>query len=340
MSTGCDQGRPDTVAVHNKIILQVLDLCIEFYTAAGVVRAVNNISFSLPAGQVLALAGESGSGKTVTALSILNLVAEPGRITAGKILLGNQNLCDLPEAALEKIRGKQIGMIFQNPLSALNPALKIGSQFLEAIQTHQQTSPREARQFSTGWLQLLGLQEPERIMASYPWQLSIGMCQRVVSAMALALQPQVLIADEPTSALDVGLQVKLIEEIDRLRRSSRSTVLFITHDLYLAQQIADSLAIMYAGSIIEYGKLRQLVNQPRHPYTQGLLQARILPGKPEIAFIPGMPPSLRDLPANQCAFEPRCRYSKRICREQKPVLLPADTGQTVACHLIRRQEGL
>ncbi|SCM83249.1 oligopeptide transporter subunit; ATP-binding component of ABC superfamily [uncultured Sporomusa sp.] len=333
MSGSCSTAHAAMVAPAGEFVLEVAQLRTEFCTVSGSLRAVNDISFSLAAGEVLVLAGESGSGKSVTALSILNLIAAPGKIAAGKIMLGKQNICNLPESSMEKIRGKQIGMIFQNPLSALNPLMRIGSQFVETLMVHNPIAKKEARQQSTEWLRRLALNEPGRIMASYPSQLSIGMCQRVMIAMALALQPQLLIADEPTSALEVTLHAKIIKEIELLRQECSAAVLFITHDLNLAAALDGSLAVMYAGSIVEYGNVRKICEQPRHPYTEGLLQSRIIPGNPEVAFIHGMPPLLCNLPANQCAFAPRCRYREDICQRQKPILRRLAAGQAVACHL-------
>lgn len=257
------------------MVLQVKNLQTSFFTPRGVVRAVDKVSFSLKPGIVLGLVGESGSGKSVTGLSLLRLIDYPGKIVGGEIFLGRQNLLSISETEMEQIRGKEIAMIFQDPLSSLNPVLSIGRQISETILSHERISKKEAWEKAIGWLKRLGLTHPERIMENYPFQLSGGMRQRVMIATALALQPQVLIADEPTTALDLTIQAQILEEIKLLQQENSSAVVFITHDLGVAAELADEVAVIYAGSLLEYGEINRIFDYPKHPYTQALLESRM-----------------------------------------------------------------
>lgn len=320
------------------MVLEVKNLQTHFFTPKGLVRAVDKVSFSLEPGKVLGLVGESGCGKSMTGLSLLGLVDPPGKIVGGEILLNGKNLSKLSEIEMEQIRGKEIAMIFQDPLSSLNPILTIGRQITETILSHTSGTKGQAWEQSITWLRRLGLPHPEKIMKYYPFQLSGGMRQRVMIATALALQPQVLIADEPTTALDLTVQAQIIEEIKLLQKENSSAVIFITHDLGVVAELADQVAVMYAGSLVEYGEIEQIFDYPRHPYTQALLDSRMNLGERQVRFIPGLPPNLLELPVNQCAFAPRCPRASQLCWKKKPTLLPVSTNQQVACHLSDSQE--
>jgi len=319
------------------MVLEVKNLQTHFFTPKGLVKAVDKVSFSLEPGKVLGLVGESGCGKSMTGLSLLGLVDPPGKIVAGEILLGGRNLLNLGESDLERIRGKEIAMIFQDPLSSLNPILTIGRQITETILSHTSMTKGQAWEQGITWLRRLGLPHPEKRMKYYPFQLSGGMRQRVMIATALALQPQVLIADEPTTALDLTIQAQIIEEIKLLQRENASAIIFITHDLGVVAELADQVAVMYAGSLVEYGEVEQIFDHPRHPYTQALLNSRMKLGEKKARFIPGLPPNLLNLPSNQCAFAPRCPKASQPCWKKKPSLIPVSTNQQAACHLLESQ---
>lgn len=323
---------------ETKMVLQVKQLQTCFFTTKGVVRAVDNVSFSLRAGTILGLVGESGSGKSTIGLSILRLIDAPGKITGGEILLDGNNLLNLSEKAMEEIRGKKLAMIMQNPLASLNSLMTIGGHFTETILSHEKCSAADAWEKGVSWLCRLGFLYPERVMTSYPFQLSMGMCQRVMLAIILALQPQILIADEPTSALDVALQAQIIGQIKILRRDTAAAILFITHDLDVAAELADQVAVMYAGSIIEYGEIVQIYDKPIHPYTKGLLQSRLTSGKSEITFFPNVLTNLGEVSGHQCVFAARCSQASLICREKKPALRMSRNGHMVACHLAPTKE--
>lgn len=320
------------------MVLEVKNLQTHFFTPKGVVRAVDKVSFSLEPGQVLGLVGESGCGKSMTGLSLLGLVDPPGKIVGGQILLQGKDLLNLTDEELEQIRGKEIAMIFQDPLSSLNPILTIGRQITETILSHTGVTKGQAWEQGIIWLRRLSLPHPEKIMRYYPFQLSGGMRQRVMIATALALQPQVLIADEPTTALDLTVQAQIIEEIKLLQKEHSSAVIFITHDLGVVAELADQVAVMYAGSLVEYGEIEQIFDHPRHPYTQALLDSRMNLGERQVRFISGLPPNLLNLSANQCAFAPRCPKANQLCWKKKPNLVPTSTGQQAACHLLDNQE--
>jgi len=316
------------------MVLQVRNLQTCFFTPQGVVRAVDRLSFSLQAGKVLGLVGESGSGKSMTGLSILGLIDHPGRTTAGEIILKGRDLLKLTEEERERTRGKEVGMIFQDPLTSLNPVLTIGYQITETILSHQRISKREAWEQGVNWLKRLGLTHGDRIMNSYPFQLSGGMRQRVMIAAALALQPDLLIADEPTTALDLTVQAQIIQEIKRLQKENASAIIFITHDLGVVAELADEIAVMYAGSLVEYGEIEKIFDHPQHPYTKALLESRMNLGEKQVKFIPGLPPNLNNLPVDQCSFAPRCPMVCQRCWEKRPFLSFTSSGQLAACHLV------
>jgi oligopeptide/dipeptide ABC transporter ATP-binding protein len=314
-------------------ILRVEDLQAEYDTADGVVNAVNHVSFELRRGTTLAITGESGCGKSTVALAIMGLLPHPGRITAGKIFFGDRDLLTLKGEELRKIRGREIAIVFQDPSTGLNPVLSIGDQVEEIIRTHQSVSKREAKAMSIEALGQLGLPDPEEIVRRYPFQLSGGMAQRVMIAIATALNPSVLILDEPTSALDVTVQAAILEDMRRLQEQYGTSIILISHDLGVVAQMADSVAVMYAGHIAEYADAATLFRSPRHPYTASLLASRPRPDRESsgpLAAIDGAAPSLIDLP-DECAFIPRCNKATSECRSTPaPKLLSVGPGAHVA----------
>lgn len=316
-------------------VLEAHDLHTSFFTKEGVVRAVRGIEFSLQPGKILAIVGESGSGKSTLALSLLRLVPFPGKITRGTVKLAGRDLLDLSDDELRRVRGRQMSMIFQDPISGLNPVLPIGKQVEEIITSHLDVPKRERKRRTLEILRHAGLSDVERIANSYPFHLSGGMCQRVMIAMATALNPSVIIADEPTSSLDVTVQAQILNELDILRRSRGTAIVLITHDLGVVAQMADDVAVMYAGSFIEVGSVGQIYKEPRHPYTAALLSTlpRLDGRHGQLQAIPGSPPSLSDM-TPECAFLPRCTKATNQCRmEQAPALAPiGEAGQRVACY--------
>lgn len=313
-------------------VLQVAGLSTSFYTSEGVIRAVDGVGFTLQQNRCLALIGESGAGKSVTALSLLRLVPPPGRIVGGKVLLGSRDLLALPPAEMRAIRGKEIALIFQDPLASFNPVFSVGAQITETILAHGSVSAAEAREMAAEKLAGVGL-PTGRAYHSYPFQLSGGMRQRAAIALALALHPQALIADEPTSFLDVTLQLQILSDLKRQLDECCFSLLLITHDLAAAAAIADHVAVIYAGRLVECGPLRELFREPRHPYTAALLQSHpsFRRGR-RLQPVGGRPPSPLQRPRG-CAFHPRCPQSLPECREEPPALLAAGDGcRLVACH--------
>ncbi|MGH2604915.1 MAG: ABC transporter ATP-binding protein, partial [Dehalococcoidia bacterium] len=316
-------------------ILCVRDLSASFFTKEGTVRAVQHVSFDLRPGKVLAVVGESGCGKSTLALSLLRLLPFPGKVTTGEVVFEGRNLLDAAEENLRRIRGRRISMIFQDPVSGLNPVLPIGKQVEEILTSHLDIPKKERKQRTIEVLRHVGLADAERIAESYPFHLSGGMCQRVMIAMATALNPSVVIADEPTSALDVTVQAQILNELDTLRYQRGTAIVLITHDLGVVAQMADDVAVMYAGQFIEVSEVNQIFKEPRHPYTWALMQT--LPrldrrGGETLHAIPGSPPSMIDL-GEECAFLPRCRKATSQCRtEPAPPLEPAAAGHLAACY--------
>lgn len=324
----------------NEAVLQVTGLSTSFYTPKGVIRAVDGVSFTLQQNRCLALIGESGAGKSVTALSLLRLVPPPGRIVGGEVLLGSCNLLTLPTSEMRAIRGKEIALIFQDPLASFNPVFTVGKQITETILAHSCVSTAEAREKAAEQLAGVGL-PAGRVYHSYPFQLSGGMRQRAAIALALALHPQALIADEPTSFLDVTLQLQILSELKRQLDECCFSLLLITHDLAAAAAIADSVAVIYAGRLVECGPLRELYQEPWHPYTAALLRSHpsFKRGK-RLQPVKGRTPSPLNPPSG-CAFHPRCTQALPQCREEQPALLAAGDGcRLVACHrVISSEEG-
>ncbi len=299
-------------------LLDVEDLKVHFSTEDGVVRAVDGVSFSLDRGKVLGIVGESGSGKSVTAMTILGLTRSVNTKFEGSVDYKGEDLLKLSEAALRRFRGNEIAMIFQDPMTSLNPVYKIGTQIVEAIQTHEDVNQRTARNRAVQLLRQVGIPHPEERVDDFPHQFSGGMRQRAMIAMALANNPDILIADEPTTALDVTIQAQIIELIDKLKDDFNSSVILITHDLGVVADVADDIAVMYAGRIVEYGTKRQLFYDPQHPYAWGLLGSipRLDRPKPEkLHSISGAPPSLINLPRG-CKFRPRCPHAFERCTEE------------------------
>jgi peptide/nickel transport system ATP-binding protein len=320
-------------------LLQVRDLKTHFFTTDGIVRAVDGISFDLAAGETLGIVGESGCGKSVTALSILRLLpAETGRIVGGSIAFDGQELTRLPVDSMRGIRGRRIAMIFQEPMTSLNPVLTIGTQIAESVERHLGLSRRAAWDRAREMLELVRIADARRRLAEYPHQLSGGMRQRVMIAIALACNPQVLIADEPTTALDVTIQAQILDLMLELKEKLGSAIILITHDLGVVAQTCERVLVMYAGRMVEQATAGELFSRPSHPYTRGLLRA--LPrldedesaggGRPKLAEIPGLVPDL-SRPIAGCAFAPRCSFVVDRCRAEAPRLVEAGASRSVAC---------
>ena len=314
-------------------ILQVRGLRTHFFTDMGVVPAVDGIDLDIRQGQALGLVGESGCGKSVTGLSLMRLVAPPGRIVAGEILLRGENLLSLTEKQMRERRGGDLGMIFQEPMTSLDPLYPVSDPLIEALQAHRKMPKREALKEAVRLLGAVGIPDPERRVRSYPHELSGGMRQRVMIAVALSCKPAVLIADEPTTALDVTVQAQILALLRELQRDTGTALLLITHNLGLVAENCDAVAVMYAGKVVERAPKRTLFRDPRHPYTQGLLRAvpRLdHPPKQPLATIAGMVPNPLRLPAG-CRFRARCPWALRRCAEEEPPLLDMGGGHASAC---------
>ncbi len=321
-------------------VLEVANLQTWFYTRAGLVKAVDGVSFSLARGETLAIVGESGCGKSVTSLSLMRLVADPpGRIVGGTVHLGDTDLLRLNEDAMRAVRGNRIAMIFQEPMTSLNPVMTIGRQISESLILHQRLSRAAALERAIEMLRLVGIPEPAQRVKEYPHHLSGGMRQRAMIAMALACNPEVLIADEPTSALDVTIQAQILEVIAKLRRELGTAVILITHDLGVVAETADRVIVMYAGRKVEEATTMDLFVRPMHPYTRGLINSiprlALMRGENPAAVsrlqeIPGMVPALSKLPAG-CAFAPRCALASEICQSEYPPYEQKQPGQWAAC---------
>lgn len=317
-------------------LLQVSNITVEFPTSGGSIYAVDDVTFALEQGEVLAIVGESGCGKTMLGLSITGLIPSPGRVTSGRILFEGEEITRLPNRCLRDLRGREIAMIFQEPATALNPSLRVGTQIAEVLTRHEGLQKRRAWEHATELLDLVGVADPARRVRAYPHQLSGGMAQRVAIAMALAARPKVLIADEPTTALDVTVQAALLDLLDRLRRELGMSVLIITHDLGVVANIADRVMVMYAGKCVEEAPVGSLFALPRHRYTVGLLGAALDPermptrGGDRLVEIPGLVPT-RFAPADRCPFAPRCPAASAICEGEYPESRWFDEGHRAAC---------
>jgi oligopeptide/dipeptide ABC transporter ATP-binding protein len=323
---------------NNKPLLEVKGLKTYFYTEDGVVRAVDGVNFEVYPGEVLGLVGESGCGKSVTSLSIMRLISKPGRVDAGEILLDGENLLDLPEEEMTKVRGNRISMIFQQPQTALNPVFKVGDQLAEVLNVHQDMGKEAGWKRAIALLKMVGVPDPERRVEAFPHELSGGMAQRVMIAMALACVPELLIADEPTTALDVTIQAQILDLMRDMRKEMGTSVILITHDLGVVAEMAERVAVMYAGEIVEQTDVNSLFDEPLHPYTQGLIGSIPILGeiKDKLDVIPGSVPNLVNLPPG-CRFAPRCqariKYGLTICTEVKPELDEVKSEHSVRCWL-------
>jgi peptide/nickel transport system ATP-binding protein len=299
-------------------LLDVKGLKVRFATEDGIVHAVDGVDFELDRGDVLGIVGESGSGKSVTAMTLLGLTRDKNTRFEGEVIYKGQNLLDLPESRLRDVRGNEIAMIFQDPMTSLNPVYTVGDQIVEAIVTHEQATKREAKRRAAELLRQVGIPNPTQRVDDYPHQFSGGMRQRAMIAMALSCNPDILIADEPTTALDVTIQAQILELLDRLREDFDSAVILITHDLGVVAEVANDIIVMYAGRVVEHGPKRQVFYDPQHPYTWGLLGSipRLDRPKPKkLHSIEGTPPSLINLP-NGCKFRPRCPHAFDKCEEE------------------------
>jgi len=321
------------VPSQDDILLSVDGLTTRFFTDEGISLAVEEVSFDVPRGKTVALVGESGCGKTVTALSILRLVPDPpGRIVAGSVRLGSADILHLAEAQMREIRGNRISMIFQEPMTSLNPVFTIGEQIMEAVVLHQKVGRAEALHRAVAMLRKVGIPDPEMRVREYPHQMSGGMRQRVMIAMALVCGPQLLIADEPTTALDVTIQAQILDLLRGLQADLGMSILLITHDLGVVAETAHHVAVMYAGRIVEKADIGELFDRPLHPYTLGLFRSRpTLEDRSTLAFIPGVVPSPLAIPPG-CAFHPRCPLSDGArCARERPPLEPNAQGHRAAC---------
>ncbi len=315
--------------------LEVRNLRTHFFTRAGVVKAVDGVSFTVGRGKVMGLVGESGSGKTVTGFSIIGLVDAPGRVVEGEILYQGRNLAKLSEEEMRSLRGNRIAMIFQDPMMTLNPVLRVDTQMIETVLAHDKVSKEEARQRSRDALGMVGIPSPDERLKSYPHQFSGGMRQRVAIAIALLHRPELIIADEPTTALDVTIQGQILAEVQKLAANTGTSLIWITHDLAVVAGLADDIAVMYAGRVVEDGPVSEVLDRPLHPYTHGLIgsvPSRNKRGEP-LRQIPGMTPSLLNLPAG-CAFRTRCPRADEACLAEQALeeLLPGRHARCVHPH--------
>jgi oligopeptide transport system ATP-binding protein len=324
-------------------LLDIRDLHTEFRTGAGIVRAVDGVSYTVDPGETVAVVGESGSGKSVTAMSLLRLIPDPpGRITGGEVLFDGRDLLKLSEEEMRRVRGGEIGIIFQEPMTSLNPVLSIERQITETLEEHRGASPEAARARALELLRLVGIADPERRLRQYPHQLSGGMRQRVMIAIALTCEPKLIIADEPTTALDVTIQAQILELMQSLTKRLGVALIIITHNLGVVARYARRVNVMYAGRIVESGSAMSLYHNPRHPYTIALLRSvpRLdQPRRARLDPIEGSPPDLTQLDPG-CSFRPRCRFAIARCAEAPPPLIPAgDPGQVSACYRAPELQG-
>ena len=320
-------------------LLEARELATHFYTADGVVKAVDGVSYELEEGETLGLVGESGCGKSVSALSIMRLIAwPPGRIVGGQVLFEGEDLLELEDAGIRRIRGNKIAMVFQEPMTSLNPVLTIGRQITETLELHLRMDRRSAKRRAAELLQIVGISDAERRLSQYPHQFSGGMRQRIMIAMALSCNPKLLIADEPTTALDVTIQAQILELMKTLCRDFGTALIIITHNLGVVARYADRVNVMYAGTIVERGTARDIYGDPRHPYTLGLLRSvpRLdEPRKLKLDPIEGQPPDLIALPPG-CSFRERCRFAVERCETEKPPLMDVSDGHSSACWELER----
>lgn len=320
----------------NKKLLEIKDLKISFFTPAGEVRAVGGISYDLNYGEVIGIVGESGSGKSVEAYSIMGLLQSPGKVVGGSILFEGEDVLKKSEREMQEFRGNSVSMIFQNPMTSLNPVYTVGNQLIEAVRVHQKISKAEAKAKAVEMLKLVGINNPEKRMDQYPHEFSGGMRQRVMIAMGLICDPKMLIADEPTTALDVTIQAQIIELMKEIQKKTEMAIIFITHNLGVVAEICDKVLVMYAGKIVEKGKVEDIFYRPKHPYTIGLLNSmpridaeeyeRLIP-------IEGTPVDMLN-PPEGCSFGPRCEHCMKICLRVEPPTIDLGDGHTASCWLL------
>ncbi|GBF10249.1 ABC transporter ATP-binding protein [Tepidibacillus sp. HK-1] len=320
-------------------LLQVKQLITNFYTEDGVFSAVNDVSFSLKPGETLGIVGESGSGKSVTSLSIMGLIPKSNGKVEGSILYNGEELTNLSEKQMRKLRGNEIAMIFQEPMTSLNPVFTIGNQMVESIRLHTSLSKKEAKKKAIDMLKRVGIPRAEEIMNEYPHQLSGGMRQRVMIAMAMSCTPSILIADEPTTALDVTIQAQILDLMRNLKKDSNTSILLITHDLGVVAEMCDRVIVMYAGKIVEEADVRTIFHYPNHPYTKGLIQStpQLNETKQRLYSIPGNVPSIKEMPSG-CTFAPRCEYATDQCLHQVPELKDVGTNHKSRCWLNEQKD--
>jgi peptide/nickel transport system ATP-binding protein/oligopeptide transport system ATP-binding protein len=314
-------------------ILEVNDLCLSFFNNHGELPAVNHVDFKVERGKTLGIVGESGCGKSMTSLCIMGLYpSPPGKIVAGEINFQGQDLTKVSKKQMRAIRGKGIAMIFQEPMTSLNPVLTVGKQLMEGIMVHEKVSKEEAKKRALEMISMVGIPMPEKIFASCPHQLSGGMRQRVMIAMALSCSPELLICDEPTTALDVTVQAQILELINKLKRETGTSVMLITHDMGVINEMADQVLVMYAGQVVEHAETTELFKNPSHPYTTGLINSipRLDEEVEELNVIPGSVPMLYELPEG-CLFAPRCPYAKDVCKKKRPGFATVGDDHQVRC---------
>ena len=320
---------------HSETLLEIKDLCVEFKTMAGTVHAVDHLSYTLHRGEKLGIVGESGSGKSVSSLAMMQLIPNPpGKVTGGQILYNGKDLVKLSEREMEKIRGNEISMIFQEPMTSLNPIIRCGKQIAESLQLHRGMKKKEAMEEAIKMMQAVGIANPQARAYEYPHQMSGGMRQRVMIAMALACQPQILIADEPTTALDVTIQAQILDLIRDLNQKMNTSVVFITHDLGVVSELCDTVIVMYNGHIVEKAPVADIFREPLHPYTQGLLSAipRITKERKPLSTIEGMVPNPVER-IKGCRFWPRCPKACARCRKEEPPVFSVGEDRQVRCWL-------
>lgn len=319
-----------------KKVLEVNNLSVSFQTYGGEVQAVRDVNFDLHEGETLAIVGESGSGKSVTVQSIMRLLSmPPAKFKSGSILMNGEDIVTMSEAEMEKVRGQEMGMIFQDPMTSLNPTMKIGRQITEGLIKHQGLSKKDALERGVELLRLVGIPNPESRIQQYPHEFSGGMRQRAMIAIALSCNPNILIADEPTTALDVTIQAQILELLRDLQQDMKTAIILITHDLGVVANAADRVAVMYGGKIVETGTVDEIFYAPKHPYTWGLLGSmpKLNDTKKELQSIPGTPPDLKD-PPKGCPFAARCPYAMKVCDTYMPEYQPASDTQKTACWLL------
>ncbi len=319
----------------DEVILEVEDLRTQFKLKHSTLKAVDGLSFSLRAGRTLCIVGESGSGKTVTSLSLMRLIDPPGKIVGGRLIYRGRDLMQLSEREMEEIRGDRIAMVFQDPMSSLNPSFRVGEQIAEGLIAHKGLGQEAARRETIALMGRVGIPEPEARYRDYPHQFSGGMRQRVLIAGAIACEPDLLIADEPTTALDVTIQAQILRLLREIQTSTGSSLILVTHDLGVVAAMADEVMVMYAGKMVEYGTVETIFAAPAHPYTKGLLSSLVRlddTRESDLQPITGLPPDLAKLPGG-CSFWPRCPLAETACRETEPSLRAGGAGHLVACHL-------